>query len=167
MTIAPEIRSWRDRAEGLKLEGRLFIDGDFVPAQSGAVFESINPANGDVLVEVARGDAADVDLAVAVALKAFKGGAWSRIAPRKRMATLYRFADLIEAHTEEFALIDTMDMGKPISEMLNVDVPLALTCLRFTTECIDKLQGTVGTTSPDTLSYVLRQPLGVVGCIVR
>lgn len=166
MTIVPKVRTWAEKAETLSLEGRLFIDGDFVPAKSGAVFESINPANGAVLAEVARGDAADIDRAVATGLRAFKSGVWARMAPRQRMAVLYRFADLIEAQMEDFALIDTMDMGKPISEMLSVDVPLALTALRFTAECIDKLQGTVGATAPDVLSYVLRQPLGVVGCIV-
>ncbi|HZG28312.1 MAG TPA: aldehyde dehydrogenase [Ensifer sp.] len=166
MTIIPRARNWHEKAEALRLEGRLFIDGDYVPARSGATFASVNPANGQTLAEVARGDAADIDLAVSSGLSAFKAGIWSRIAPRQRMAVLYRFADLIEAHMEEFALIDTLDMGKPISEMLTIDVPLALTCLRFTTECIDKLQGTVGATAPDVLSYVLRQPLGVVGCIV-
>lgn len=166
MTIIPRARNWHEKAEALRLEGRLFIDGDYVPARSGATFASVNPANGQTLTEVARGDAADIDLAVSSGLSAFKAGIWSRIAPRQRMAVLYRFADLIEAHMEEFALIDTLDMGKPISEMLTIDVPLALTCLRFTTECIDKLQGTVGATAPDVLSYVLRQPLGVVGCIV-
>lgn len=166
MTIVPKVRTWAEKAQTLSLEGRLFIDGDFVPAKSGAVFESVNPANGAVLAEVARGDAADIDRAVATGLRAFKSGVWSRMAPRQRMAVLYRFADLVEAQMEDFALIDTMDMGKPISEMLSVDVPLALTCLRFTAECVDKLQGTVGATAPDVLSYVLRQPLGVVGCIV-
>lgn len=166
MTIIPRARNWHEKAEALRLEGRLFIDGDYVPARSGATFASVNPANGQTLAEVARGDAADIDLAVSSGLSAFKAGIWSRIAPRQRMAVLYRFADLIEAHMEEFALIDTLDMGKPISDMLTIDVPLALTCLRFTTECIDKLQGTVGATAPDVLSYVLRQPLGVVGCIV-
>ncbi|MDQ1196197.1 aldehyde dehydrogenase [Agrobacterium sp. SORGH_AS 787] len=166
MTIAPQSSHWQEKAATLRPEGRLFIDGDYVAARSGAVFESLNPANGTVLAEVARGDTGDVDHAVASALKAFKAGIWSRIPPRQRMAVLYRFADLIEAHTEEFALLDTLDMGKPISEMLSVDVPLALTCIRFTAECVDKLQGTVGATAPDALSYVLRQPLGVVGCIV-
>ncbi len=166
MTIVAQSIRWHEKAAALKPEGRLFIDGDYVAARSGAVFESLNPANGGILAEVARGDTADIDRAVASGLRAFKAGIWSRISPRQRMAVLYRFADLIEAHTEEFALLDTLDMGKPITEMLSVDVPLALTCIRFTAECVDKLQGTVGATAPDALSYVLRQPLGVVGCIV-
>ncbi|EJK81077.1 aldehyde dehydrogenase [Agrobacterium rhizogenes] len=166
MTAVSTHATWHQKAEKLKLEGGLFIDGTLLPARSGKLFESINPANGAVIAEVAQGDAADIDRAVASGLKAFKSGIWSRKAPRERMAVMLRFADLIEAHREEFALIDTMDMGKPISEMLNVDIPLALLCFRFTAECIDKVQGSVGATSPDILSYLLRQPLGVIGCIV-
>lgn len=166
MNVISKDTSWQQKAAALKFEGRLFIGGAFLPARSDKIFESINPATGAVITEVARGDKEDIDLAVADALKAFKSGTWSRRAPRQRMAVIMRFADLIEAHKDEFALLDTLDMGKPITEMLTIDVPLSALCLRFTAECIDKLQGTVGATSPDILSYVLRQPLGVVGCIV-
>jgi gamma-glutamyl-gamma-aminobutyraldehyde dehydrogenase len=166
MNIAPSAGQWHEKAAKLVIEGRNFIDGNFLDAKSGAKFDSINPADDSVIAAVARGDAADIDLAVAAARKAFKSGAWSRLAPRARMAVMLRFADLIEQHAHEFALLDTIDMGKPIQEMLTVDIPLALTCFRFTAECIDKLEGTVGSTSNDVLSYVLRQPLGVVGCIV-
>lgn len=166
MNTAKTADYWRKQAAALRFEGRLFIDGDFAPARSGAVFESVNPATGEVIAEISRGDVADIDRAVASGLKAFKSGAWSRMAPRHRMAVLLRFADLLEANADEFAMIDTIDMGKPISEMLTVDVPLAVLCFRFTAECIDKVQGSVGATSPEVLSYVLRQPLGVVGCIV-
>lgn len=166
MKIAQTADYWRKQAAALRFEGRLFIDGDFVPGRSGAVFESVNPATGEVIAEISRGDAEDIDRAVASGLRTFKTGVWSRMPPRQRMAVLLRFADLIEAHAGEFAMIDTIDMGKPIAEMLTVDVPLAVLCIRFTAECIDKVQGSVGATSSDVLSYVLRQPLGVVGCIV-
>lgn len=166
MNIAASTGQWHDKAAKLSFEGRLFIDGDFREAVSGAKFETINPANDSVIAAISRGDAADIDLAVTSAHKAFKSGAWSRLAPRARMAIMLRFADLIEKHAEEFALLDTIDMGKPIQEMLTVDIPLALTCFRFTAECIDKIEGSVGSTSSDVLSYVIRQPLGVVGCIV-
>lgn len=166
MNIAPSTGRWHDRAAKLSFEGRLFIDGDFREAVSGSKFETVNPANDSVIAEVSRGAAADIDLAVSSARRAFRSGAWSRMAPRARMAVMLRFAELIEKHAEEFALLDTLDMGKPIREMLTVDIPLALTCLRFTAECIDKIEGSVGSTSSDVLSYVIRQPLGVVGCIV-
>lgn len=166
MNIAPSTGRWHDRAAKLSFEGRLFIDGDFREAVSGSKFETVNPANDSVIAEVSRGAAADIDLAVSSARRAFRSGAWSRMAPRARMAVMLRFAELIEKHAEEFALLDTLDMGKPIREILTVDIPLALTCLRFTAECIDKIEGSVGSTSSDVLSYVIRQPLGVVGCIV-
>jgi gamma-glutamyl-gamma-aminobutyraldehyde dehydrogenase len=166
MNIAPSTGTWHDKAAKLSFEGRLFIDGEFRHALSGGKFETINPANDSVIAAVSRGDAADIDLAVAAARKAFKSGVWSRMAPRARMAVMLRFADLIESHAEEFALLDTIDMGKPIQEMLTVDIPLAVNCFRFTAECIDKIEGSVGATANDVLSYVIRQPLGVVGCIV-
>jgi acyl-CoA reductase-like NAD-dependent aldehyde dehydrogenase len=166
MSINAQFKSWHDKARSLKPEGRHFIDGDFSAAISGEVFESINPANGEVLAEIARGGSEDIDRAVTSGAKAFRAGVWSGMPPRQRMSVLYRFADLVEAQSEEFALLDTLDMGKPISEMLTVDVPLALACLRFTAECIDKMQGSVGATANDVLSYVIHQPLGVVGCIV-
>ncbi len=166
MNIAPSKNSWHDRAAKLSVEGRLFIDGDFREAVSGTKFETVNPADDSIIAAVSRGDGADIDLAVASARKAFKSGVWSRMAPRARMAVMLRFADLVENHAGEFAMLDTLDMGKPIQEMLTVDIPLALTCLRFTAECIDKIEGTVGATTSDVLSYVIRQPLGVVGCIV-
>ncbi|UPA27515.1 aldehyde dehydrogenase [Shinella oryzae] len=166
MNIAPSTGSWHDRAAKLSFEGRLFIDGDYREAVSGAKFETVNPADDSIIAAVSRGDGADIDLAVASARKAFKSGVWSRMAPRARMAVMLRFADLVEQHAGEFAVLDTLDMGKPIQEMLAVDIPLALTCLRFTAECIDKIEGSVGATASDVLSYVIRQPLGVVGCIV-
>lgn len=166
MTVPPSAAEWRSRASALRFEGRHFIGGDHVASQSGATFESVNPADGSVLASVSRGGATDVDAAVAAARAAFRGGAWSRLAPRARMAVLFRFADLVEAHGAEFALIDTLDMGKPIAEMLAIDVPLSVGCLRFTAECVDKIDGTVGATASDIVSFVLRQPLGVVGCIV-
>lgn len=166
MNIAPSTGSWHDRAAKLSFEGRLFIDGDYREAVSSAKFETVNPADDSIIAAVSRGDSADIDLAVASARKAFKSGVWSRMAPRARMAVMLRFADLVEQHAGEFAVLDTLDMGKPIQEMLSVDIPLALTCLRFTAECIDKIEGSVGATASDVLSYVIRQPLGVVGCIV-
>src|SRR5690242_13325223 len=98
-------------ADKLKPETRHFIGGKFVPSKKGKTFKSINPATGEVIAEVARGDASDVDAAVLAARKAFKSGVWSRMAPRDRMAIVYKFAKLIEENALEFALLDTTDMG--------------------------------------------------------
>ncbi|OOY29697.1 aldehyde dehydrogenase PuuC [Thioclava sp. L04-15] len=160
------LKDWQARAAALAPETRMFIDGKFVDAASGAKFETINPANGQVVAAVARGSAEDVDRAVAAAKKAFKSGVWSRMEPTARMAVMSRFADLIEEHAEDFALLDTLDMGKPISDMFNIDIPGSLMTIRFFAEVIDKMEGVVTNTNADALHYILRQPLGVCGLVV-
>jgi len=160
------LKDWQARAAALKPDTGLFIDGAFVDASKGGKFETVNPATGEVVAEVARGTAEDVDRAVASAKKAFKSGVWSRMAPSDRMAVMRRFADLIEDHAEDFALLDTLDMGKPISDMLNIDIPGSLMTIRFFAETIDKMEGVVTNTNADALHYILRQPLGVCGLVV-
>ncbi|MEN2976539.1 aldehyde dehydrogenase family protein (plasmid) [Tistrella bauzanensis] len=157
---------WTALARSLRPDTGLFIDGAFVDAADGRRFETINPADDSVLATVARGGAIDIDRAVASARRAFRTAPWARIAPRARMAVLYRFADLIEAHAEAFAVLDAQDMGKPIAEMLTIDVPGSLACFRFMAEAADKITGMTTATGEDALHYILRQPLGVVGCIV-
>ena len=158
---------WHQAADRLKqrLETRLFINGGFVDAIEGGRFETVNPATGEVLAEMAEGTAKDIDAAVAAAKSAFRSGVWSKMAPRKRMAVMYRFADLIEEHAEELALMDTLDMGKPIADMLSVDVPLVADTIRFMSESIDKIEGAITNTASDAMNLVLREPLGVVGAI--
>src|SRR5215475_3598778 len=153
-------------AAKLKFETRNFIDGRFVAARKGRTFKSVNPATGETFCEVARSDAGDVDAAVSAARKAFKSGAWSRLAPRSRMDVLYRFADLIRANALEFALLDVLNMGKPVSDMLNADIPGSALTFQFFAETIDKISGDVTNTAHSEFQMILREPLGVVGCIV-
>jgi gamma-glutamyl-gamma-aminobutyraldehyde dehydrogenase len=148
-----------------RIETRLFINGDYVDAVEGGRFETVNPATGEVLTAMSAGTAADIDNAVAAARAAYRSGAWSRMNPRKRMRILYRFAKLVEENTEELAVLDTLDMGKPISDMLNVDVPAVAETIRFMAECIDKVDGAVTNTAHDAVHMILREPLGVVGAI--
>ncbi|HEU0155915.1 MAG TPA: aldehyde dehydrogenase [Stellaceae bacterium] len=152
-------------AADLRPETRMVIDGELVEASSGATFETVNPATGNVIATLPQGDAAEIDLAVAAARRAFKSGVWSRLEPRARMAVIYRFADAIDANALEFALLDCLDVGKPVSDMLDGDVPAASLTFRYFAEAIDKVEGLVTTTASDALHYILRQPLGVVGCI--
>lgn len=100
-----------------------FIDGEHCQSLSGATFEVVSPAIGNVHAAASRSGEADIEVAVNAASRAFKSACWSRLAPRDRMAVLYRFADLIAAHAESFAMLDVLDMGKPITDMLEVDVP--------------------------------------------
>jgi acyl-CoA reductase-like NAD-dependent aldehyde dehydrogenase len=156
---------WHRRAEALAPETRMLIDGRLVEAQSGRRFETINPANGKVIASVPAGDAAEVELAVAAARRAFKSGVWSRSEPRARMEVLYRLAAAIDEHALEFALLDSLDVGKPVTDMLTGDIPAAALTFQYFAETIDKIEGIVTTTATDAFHYILRQPLGVVGCI--
>jgi acyl-CoA reductase-like NAD-dependent aldehyde dehydrogenase len=156
---------WQALAGSLTFETRAFIDDAFVDAVSGETFTTINPATGAVLAEVASCDAADAELAVGHARTAFDGGDWSRLAPGKRKKTLLRLADLMEANKHELALLDTLDMGKPVGSSLG-DMAGAIACFRYQAECIDKLYGEVAPTGEEALALVLREPLGVVASIV-
>ncbi|MAC78315.1 MAG: aldehyde dehydrogenase PuuC [Rhodobacteraceae bacterium] len=160
------IDTWHDRASALAFEGRMFIDGAYVTAASGEGFASLNPATGEKLTDIAAGGAVDVDRAVASGRKAFASGIWSRKSPSDRGATLVRFAALVEAHAEELALLETLDMGKPISDSLSVDLPLSISCLRWYGESVDKIYDEIAPTPGTALSLMKRAPLGVVGAVV-
>lgn len=153
-------------AASLTFRNQCWIDGRFVPAASGARFESVNPATAKVLTEVARGGADDIDRAVAAARRAFDDGRWSRRTPGERKEVLLRLAALIRENLEEFALLDTLDMGKPISETVNVDVPGSAHFFQWHAEAIDKLYDEVAPTGGRDLAVVQRVPLGVVGAVV-
>jgi gamma-glutamyl-gamma-aminobutyraldehyde dehydrogenase len=161
------LSTWQSVAmrELTRLETRLFINGGFVDAIDGNRFECINPATGETIASLAAANEKDIDAAVDAARKAFRAGVWSRMAPRERMATLYRFTQLIDEHAEQLAVLDTLSMGKPISDMLKIDLPSVIETFQFMAECIDKLEGTVTSTASDVMHFVLREPLGVVGAI--
>jgi acyl-CoA reductase-like NAD-dependent aldehyde dehydrogenase len=148
-----------------RIETRLFIEGRYVDAARGGRFATTNPANGETLAEMAAGGADDVDKAVTAAKRAFKSGVWSRMAPRQRMDVLYRFAALIEQNSESLAVLETLDMGKPIADVVSGDLPAVLDTIRFMAECIDKVEGSVTNTEAGVMHMVLREPLGVVGAI--
>ena len=148
-----------------KLETRLFIDGQFVDAVKGGRFATVNPANGETLAQMSAGTAEDIDRAVATARRAFRAGVWSRMAPRQRMEVMYRFAALIDQNSESLALLETLDMGKPISDVISIDLPSVIDTIRFMSECIDKIEGSVTNTEAGVMHLVLREPLGVVGAI--
>jgi gamma-glutamyl-gamma-aminobutyraldehyde dehydrogenase len=167
MTLASLSTSdWQARAARARYETRHFIDGRYVDSVKKGRFTVINPATGAALCEVSAGTNEDIDLAVAAGKKAFQARVWSRMAPRDRMAVLARFARLIEENTERFALLDTLCMGKPITDMVSIDVPSAAKNFTYFSELIDKIDGQVTATAQDAFHYILREPLGVVGSIV-
>ncbi|WP_423359356.1 aldehyde dehydrogenase [Pseudomonas citronellolis] len=157
---------WEARASQLRIEGRAFIDGQYRDAADGATFDCISPVDGRLLAKVASCDAADAERAVQSARAAFESGAWSQQAPAARKAVLVRFAELLEEHAEELALLETLDMGKPIGDSLNVDLPGAVDSLRWSGEAIDKVYDEVAATPRDQLGLVTREAVGVVAAIV-
>jgi acyl-CoA reductase-like NAD-dependent aldehyde dehydrogenase len=166
MNAIPETQSWHERARTLSFRTQAFIDGRYLDAASGATFDTINPATGKLLARVAAGDQEDVNRAVSSARTAFRKGAWANFAPAKRKKILLRFADAILKHTEELALLETLDMGKPISDSLKIDIPGAARCLQWYAEAIDKVYDQVAPTGARALALITREPMGVVGAIV-
>ncbi|MEE4461392.1 aldehyde dehydrogenase, partial [Azotobacter chroococcum] len=162
----PTRTDWEERARSLTLEGRAFVDGHYLAAVDDATFDCLSPIDGRLLAQVASCDVADAELAVAAARRSFEGGRWSRLAPAKRKAVMIRLAELLEIHREELALLETLDMGKPITDALRIDVPAAARALRWSGEAIDKLYGEVAATPDDELGLVTREPIGVVAAIV-
>ena len=158
-------QDWKARADGLILRNQAFIDGRFVDAISGKTFDSINPANGAVLTSVAECDTEDVNLAVSAGRRAFNAGYWSRMAPGDRKVIMLRLADLIRANLEEMALLDSLDMGKLITDAVTVDAPGSAHFFQWYAECIDKIYDEVAPTGPGDLALVRRVPLGVVGAV--
>lgn len=165
MTSGATLRDWQGRAKQLKYATGHFIDGEHIAA-SGATFKVTNPATGEVLCEVAAGSEQEINRAVESCRRSFKSGVWRNLAPRDRLAILSRMAQLIEANAERLALLDTLCMGKPVNDMMTIDVPSAAQTFAYFAELSDKIDGSVTSTARDAFHYILREPLGVVGCIV-
>ena len=153
-TISEGPRSVEDAVSGLGIRAQAFVDGDYVDAASGETFDCVSPIGGEVVAKVAACDAADVDRAVTGAREAFESGVWSRLAPKKRKKALQRLAALMADHAEELALLETLDMGKPIRDARNVDVPLATECVAWYGEAIDKVYDEIAPTGHD--AHVVR-----------
>ncbi|MBH58775.1 MAG: aldehyde dehydrogenase family protein [Planctomycetaceae bacterium] len=143
-----------------------FIGGEWIPAESGKTFNTYHPATGEVIAEVAEGDAVDVDKAVAAARKAFDDGPWRKMDARERGAIMYRLADLIEAELDELAALETLDNGKPISDSLAADLPLTIDCLRYYAGFADKIHGQTIPVRGNFFTYTKKEPVGVVGQII-
>ncbi len=157
-----------DAADFISKPRRLLIDNEWVEAKSGKRFAVFDPATSQQIAEVAEADAADVDLAVAAARRAFDGGEWPRMKPSARGQLLWRLADLMEAHADELAEIESLDNGKPVTVARAADIPLAIDMFRYMAGMATKVRGsTLSLSAPgDYHSYILREPVGVVGQII-
>jgi phenylacetaldehyde dehydrogenase len=160
--LSPEARAFVGR------RNRLLIDGKLVDAASGKTFPVYNPATGALLAQVAEAEAEDVDRAVKAARRAFDNGPWSKMSPSERGKLLWKLADLLERHSEEFAEIESIDNGKPVAVARMADVPLAVDMFRYMAGWATKVTGsTIPLSFPgDFLSYTVREPVGVVGQII-
>ncbi len=160
------MNAYADMAKSLKLPTGAFIDGQFVAAKSGATFETRNPYTGDLIATLPACGAEDVDAAVAAARRAHEAGVWSDLHPSERKAVLCRLADLIMAHAEALAVMESVDAGKPIADCLDLDIPETANAIRWHGEAQDKLYDQIAPTAPDALALVVREPLGVVGAVL-
>ena len=150
---------------------KILINGKWVEAASGKTFPTYNPATGDVLSRVAEGDKEDVNRAVKAARAAFDSGPWSKITPSERGRMIWKLGDLIEKHLEEFAQLESLDNGKPLSIARVADVPLAADLFRYMAGWATKIEGNTipissGGGTTQFLAYTVREPVGVVGQII-
>ncbi len=153
--------------QGLRMQTKILIDNKWVDSISGKTFETINPATGDVIANVAEADAADVDLAVKAARKAFHAkAAWRRMSGAERSKLLNKLADLIERNADELATLESLDNGKPKHVARTADLPLVIGCYRYYAGWADKIQGKTIPINGDYFCYTRHEPVGVVGQII-
>ena len=164
--MSTQTTDWRARAAALAIDGRALIGGERRAALAGESFDGLSPIDGRSLGRVARGQAADIDAAVTSARAAFDDGRWARRPPAARKRVLQAFADKILAAKEELALLETLDMGKPIQYSLSVDVPSTARTIAWYAEAVDKVYDEIAPTGPNALALIQREPMGVIGAIV-
>lgn len=166
MPTSRTFEAYAQRAQSLSLPTKLIIDGRLRDAVSTKTFPCVNPGTGQKIADVAEGDGADIDLAVAAARRAFDSGRWSNMAPKARKRVLLRLAELMETHAQDLAILETIDMGKPIGDSISVDIPSSINTVRWYAEACDKVYDEIAPTGPDALGTITREPLGVVGAVV-
>ena len=145
--------------------GRMLIGADWRDAASGKRFPTLNPATTEPILDIAEGDAPDIDLAVRAA-RAALDGAWGKMSASERGALLWKLGDLIEKNRDEIARLETLDTGKPITESSRIDVPMTVDVFRYFAGAATKLEGSTIPVSGPFFNYTLREPIGVVGLIV-
>lgn len=153
-------------AQDLNLPVNAFIDGKFQPAKSKKVFASVNPATGKTIAEIAACDVKDVNFAVNKAREAFDDGRWSRMHPAERKAVLIRLAKLLQRNRHELAVMESIDSGKPVRDCATVDLPETIHCLIWHAEAADKIYDQSAPLGDDAMALVVREPIGVVGCVL-
>ena len=159
-------QEYRAIAATMTIGGNAFIDGVGRPAASGETFTTTNPATGDELARVAACGEADVDLAARKAREAFEDGRWRNQAPAERKRVLIAFAKLIERNRHELAVLESLDSGKPVAECQTIDLHETINTIRWHAELIDKIYDSTAPVGQGALALVVREPIGVVGCVL-
>ena len=159
-------QEYRAIAATMAIGGNAFIDGIGRPASSGETFTTTNPATGDELARVAACGKADVDLAVRKAREAFADGRWRNQAPAERKRVLISFAKLVERNRHELAVLESLDSGKPVAECQTIDLHETINTIRWHAELIDKIYDSTAPVGQGALALVVREPIGVVGCVL-
>ena len=157
------LADWERAADSLILPGSLVIDGGLAEAPGG--FEHRTPRDGSLLGSVPAGGTHDLDRAIAAARRAFDDGPWPRMAPRERKLLMLRWADLIEQHRDELALMISLEMGKPVEEAWTIELRAVLATYRWYAELADKELDESSPVGPDDLALITREPVGVVGVV--
>lgn len=153
-------------ANSLIFPSNSYIDGMYRPAISGATFETLNPATGEKLNDIAACDAEDVDFAVNKARDAFADGRWSKVLPSERKDILLRLSELMKRKHHELAVLESLDSGKTIFDCETVDVPETIHCIKWHAESADKIYDQVAPASAEHIAMVVREPIGVVGLVL-
>lgn len=154
------------KAASIKPRNQAFIGGSYTDAASGKTFDCINPATGKSITQISACDSEDVDRAVKSARQVFEKGSWRDAEPKHRKAVMLKFAEKMMEHQEELALLETLDMGKPINDSRTIDIPLSAQCIAWFGECVDKMYDEVAPTGPGALAMITREPVGVIGAVV-
>jgi len=157
--------SVKDALTRVTIRDQAFIGGRYVPAASGETFECRTPIDGSLLTKIAACGEADAEAAVAAARASFESGVWRKLPPRQKKKRLFALADLMQKHAEELALLETLDMGKPLRNTRSADIPLSIGTVRYYAEAIDKVNDEIGPSPDNVLSMIVREPLGVVAAI--
>lgn len=156
----------RQAVRQLRLPTKAVVGGQSVPAKSHKTFVTENPATGSHLADVAECGPDDVDAAVRAAKSAFENKSWSGMRAAERKRALFNYADVIESHALELALLDCLDAGKPIDDCVKIDLPDVLNTIRWHAEAIDKIYDQVSPTGPLTQAKIVREPIGVVAAVL-
>ncbi|OUR68113.1 aldehyde dehydrogenase [Marinomonas sp. 42_23_T18] len=160
------LAEYKAMAAELTLPGMSFIDGFFRPALSGNTFETLNPATGELLANIAACNTDDVDVAVSKARESFDDGRWSKLHPTERKSVLIKLCELVAQNAHELAVMESLDSGKPIADCESIDIPEFINTLTWHAEAIDKIYDQTAPVGPDAIAMVVREPIGVVGAVL-